>query len=271
MNKKILAISILAVTSLVGCSTIPSVTGKGEYYTPNKSMSYARNIAAYAGYPELIKDNEYSHGLDALVTTGSNVAVLSSDLGSAVGGGLGLGLGLMSSLTALYPLNLSDVWNAQLNPGEKYDDAATAARVLKANYKVIDASRFSPKSHASYDKAFMVKGSLNDVVCENTMLVGFDYVCADPAFPDNEIYVAAIRPANGTEFADILGAKPGNYGVYLIDVPNTVEVTEGSTDSLFKLQNGAYVSGDGTKIFPRVAPREDGKRLVFINGQATFI
>ena len=36
-------------------------------------------------------------------------------------------------------------------------------------------------------------------------------------------------------------------------------------------RNGAYVVGHTKTVLPRVAPREDGKRLVFIDGKATLI
>lgn len=269
MKGNFIVASVLAVTTLSGCATLPS--DPGQFYVQDKNMSYAGNVGAYAGYYGVLKDNNYSKSLDTLTTTTSNVLLLSSDMGATLGGGMGLALGFMSRLTALYPLNISDVWTARLNPGEKYDDQATALRVLKSSYQVLDVTHFSAKSHASYDRPFMAKGTLNDVVCEGTILQGFDYVCADPAFPENKFYIAAVRPANGMEFSDILSIQKGNYGVYLIDAPNTVEIKSDTTDHVFQFRNGAYVVGHTKTVLPRVAPREDGKRLVFIDGKATLI
>ena len=97
-------------------------------------------MAAYAGYPYILRDNGYSNGLDALATSGGNAVLLASDLagslGSLGGASLGLGLGLFTSMAAEYPLPMSEVMTAKLNPGEDYRSAATVLRVLKANYEM---------------------------------------------------------------------------------------------------------------------------------------
>ena len=44
-----------------------------------------------------------------------------------------------------------------------------------------------------------------------------------------------------------------------------------AADKYFYLEQGAYVLSDSKTVLPRVAPREDGKRLVIIDGKATLI
>ncbi len=269
MKAKIFAVTTLAVMTLAGCSSTPKDMGKPFVQNPTKSV--ALNVAAYAGYPHLLSDNSYSKGFDTLVTSTSNAMLLSSDLarslGSLGGAGLGIGLGFMSGLVAEYPLQSSNVFTAKLNPGEDYRSPQTIVRVLDANYQ----KQVAKPDDSEELKTFLNKPSLKDYVCTGTMYKDFDFTCSDPAHDTYTMLVKVVRPASGTEFGEVMPLTPGQYGVYLITPERgyAQEVKANAADPYFHMKDGAYVIGD--TILPKVAPREDGKRLVFLHGKATMI
>lgn len=269
MRARILAVSVLAITSLAGCSSTPEDMGKP--FVQDKSKSVALNVAAYAGYPYLLSDNNYSKGFDTLVTSTSNALLLSTDLagslGSLGGGALGAGLGLISGLAAEFPLDHSDVMTAKLNSGEDYRSPQTVARIVKLNYK----KRLARSGDGEELGSFLAKESLADYVCEAYSSSNFDFKCYDPAFDSYTHLVKVSRPASGSEFGEVMPLSPGQYGVYLIraDRGGALIPKVDAPDAYFSLKDGAYVIGD--TILPKVAPREDGKRLVFLHGKATMI
>lgn len=156
-------LALLVAATLGGCSSTPK--DKGKPFVQNPKESVALNVAAYAGYPYILRDNDYSNGLDALATSGGNAVLLASDLagslGSLGGATLGLGLGLFTSMASEYPLPMSEVMTAKLNPGEDYRSAATVLRVLKANYEMREVRE---KTDVDTLKQFLGKDSLNDYV-----------------------------------------------------------------------------------------------------------
>lgn len=271
MKRDFIVASVLAITALTGCSSKPK--DMGQPFTQDKSKSVALNVASYAGYPDVLEDNNYSQGFDTLVTSSSNAMLLANDLsgslGAIGGGALGLGLGFISGLNANYPFPGSQVFTAKLMPGEDYKSAATALRVLHANYEL--------RGHQSGDgesiNKLLAKKSMADYVCEPTTVADYDYSCFDPADDRYNIYVRASRPANGTEFAEVMPLTPGNYAVYFIRNDRGAILTpkKDAPDLYFVFTDGTFRLGDTNTILPRVAPREDGKRLVFLNGKATLI
>lgn len=271
MKVQLIATTILAMTALAGCSSTPK--DMGQPFVQDKSKSVALNVAAYAGYPYLLKDNSYSKGLDTIVTSTSNTLLLANDLsgslGAIGGGALGAGLGLISGLVDQYPLDVAKVFTAKLQPGEDYRSAATALRVLKANYqkRAKDVDEFKDLN------GFFENPSLDAYVCEPTMLSPWDYSCFDPAYEGFEHYVQVIRPATGNEFPQVMPLDKGNYGVFLISsgAGSVLTPKKDAPDAYFYMKKGSYVLGGTNTILPRVAPREDGKRLVFIDGKATLI
>lgn len=74
--------SSLALISVTGCSSTPKDIG--QPYVQDKSKSFALNVGAYAGFPHVLKDNNYNHGLDTLVVSSSNAMLLADDLGSSM-------------------------------------------------------------------------------------------------------------------------------------------------------------------------------------------
>ena len=269
MKAKIFAVTTLAVMTLAGCSSTPKDMGKP--FVQDKSKSVALNVAAYAGYPTLLRDNSYSNELDTLVVSTSNALLLANDLagslGSFGGAALGAGLGLMSGLTAEYPLDHSQVVTAKLNPGEDFRSPQAVARVIKANYQ----KRIARSGDGETLGGLLAKESLDDYVCEAYSSSNFDYKCYDPAYEDYSHLVKVARPANGTEFGEVMPLPVGQYGVYLMrtDRGGVLMPKADAPDAYFHMKDGAYVIGD--TILPKVAPREDGKRLVFLHGKATMI
>ncbi|WP_339015382.1 hypothetical protein [Aeromonas popoffii] len=271
MKGNFIVASVFSIAALTGCSSTPK--DLGQPFVQDKSKSVALNVAGYAGYPYLLKDNSYSKGLDTVVTSTSNTLLLANDLsgslGSIGGGALGAGLGLISGLVAQYPLDKAKVFTAKLQPGEDYRSAATALRVLKENYqkRAKDADEFEDLN------GFFENPSLDAYVCEPTMLSSWDYSCFDPAYEGFDLYVRAIRPATGNEFPQVMPLDKGNYGVFLISSGKGGVLTpkKDAPDAYFYMEEGSYVLGGTNTILPRVAPREDGKRLVFIDGKATLI
>lgn len=263
-------LALLVAATLGGCSSTPKDAGKPFVQNPKESV--ALNVAAYAGYPYILRDNGYSNGLDALATSGGNAVLLASDLagslGSLGGASLGLGLGLFTSMAAEYPLPMSEVMTAKLNPGEDYRSAATVLRVLKANYEMREVRE---KTDGDTLKQFLGKDSLNDYVCEPTTYKKFDFECFDPAYKKYSHFVGVSRPANGTEFGEVMPLTPGSYGVYFMtsDRGAVLIPKADAPDPYFTYTKGVYVIGD--TVLPKIAPREDGKRLVFLHGKATLI
>lgn len=271
MKVQLIATTVLAMTTLAGCSSTPK--DMGQPFIQDKSKSVALNVAAYAGYPYLLQDNSYSKGLDTVVTSTSNTLLLANDLsgslGSIGGGALGAGLGLISGLADQYPLDVAEVFTAKLQPGEDYKSAATVMRVLKANYE----KRGVGSADGEKLRSLLAKPSLADYVCEPTNVDDFDFSCFDPADDRYNTYVKATRPANGLEFAEVMPLDKGNYGVFVIrnGRGSVLNPKKDAMDAYFYLKKGSYVLGNSNTILPRVAPREDGKRLVFIDGKATLI
>lgn len=64
---------------------------------------------------------------------------------------------------------------------------------------------------------------------------------------------------------------PGSYGVYFMtsDRGAVLIPKADAPDPYFTYTKGVYVIGD--TVLPKIAPREDGKRLVFLHGKATLI
>lgn len=271
MKGNFIVASVFSIAALTGCSATPKNIGKP--FSQNKSKSVALNVAAYAGYPYLLKDNSYSKGLDTVVTSTSNALLLANDLsgsvGSIGGGAFGVGLGLMSGLVAQYPLDMANVFTAKLQPGEDYRSATTALRVMKANYQ----KRAKRADELKALNGFFENPSLDAYVCEPTMLIPWDYSCFDPAYEGFALYVRAIRPATGNEFPQVMPLDKGNYGVFLIGRARGSVLTpkKDAPDAYFYMEKGFYVLGGTNTILPLIAPREDGKRLVFIDGKATLI
>lgn len=271
MKAKLIAVTVMAMTALSGCASKPK--DMGQPFTQDKSKSVALNVAAYSGYPDLLQDNSYSKGFDTVVTSTSNALLLANDLsgslGSLGGGALGVGLGLISGMADLYPLDDAEVMTAKLHPGEDYRAAATVLRVLKDNYqkRPVDKDEFKDL------KGFFDKADLDAYVCEATTDGDWDFSCFDPAYKSFNHYIKVARPANGTEFSPVLNLNQGNYGVYLLrSDKGAVLVPKATTpDSYFKYDQGVFRVGNTNTVLPRVAPREDGKRLVFIDGKATLI
>ncbi|HHQ4589430.1 hypothetical protein [Aeromonas veronii] len=118
--------------------------------------------------------------------------------------------------------------------------------------------------------------SLDAYVCENADFLAksnFDFSCFDPAYKSFNHYIKVVRPANGTEFSNVMKLPAGQYGVYVMrsDKGSVLHPKKDAPDAYFYLKSGSYVLGDTNTILPRVAPREDGKRLVFIDGKPTLI
>ncbi|WP_421182058.1 hypothetical protein [Aeromonas dhakensis] len=271
MKRDFIVASVFSIAAITGCSSAPK--DMGQPFVQDKSKSVALNVAAYAGYPYLLQDNSYSKGLDTVVTSTSNTLLLANDLsgslGSIGGGALGAGLGLISGLADQYPLDVADVFTAKLQPGEDYRSASAVLRVLKANYqkRAKDADEFKDL------KGFFETPNLDAYICEPTTSSNWDYSCFDPAYKSFNHYVQVIRPATGNEFPQVMPLPAGQYGVYVMrsDKGSVLTPKMDAKDPYFHLKNGAYVLGNTNTILPRVAPRADGKRLVFIDGKATLI
>lgn len=274
MKGNFIVASVFSIAALTGCSSTPK--DMGQPFSQDKSKSVALNVAAYAGYPYVLRDNSYDKGLDTLVGSTSNALLLANDLsgslGSLGGGGLGLGLGFISGLADQYPLDVAKVFTAKLQPGEDYRSAATVLRVLKANYqkRPEDADEFKALS------GYFAKADLDAYVCEPAGFLAkndFDFSCFDPAYKGFNHYVKVVRPANGIEFSGVMKLAAGQYGVYVMrsDKGSVLLPKKDAPDAYFHLKNGSYVLGNSNTVLPRVAPREDGKRLVFIDGKATLI
>ena len=271
MKVQLIATTVLAMAALAGCSSTPKDIG--QPFVQDKSKCVALNVAAYAGYPYVLRDNSYSQGFDTLVASTSNALLLANDLSGSLGafggGALGLGLGFISGLTDQYPLDGGDVFTAKLHPGENYKSAATVLRVLQTNYQ----KREVDSADGDKLRSLLAKSSLADYVCEPTTVSDYDFSCFDPADDRYNTYVKATRPANGLEFSEVMPLPQGNYGVFFInnDRGSVLTPKKDATDAYFYLKDGSYVLGNTNTILPRVAPREDGKRLVFIDGKATLI
>lgn len=268
--RKIVAV-IVSVLILAGCSSKPEDLGKP--YVQDKSKSFALNLAAYAGYPGILEDNNYSHSLDALSRAGTMAVLLPNDLGASMGGlgagALGFGLGMVTSLADLVPLDSGYIFTAKLQPGEDYRSPDTVLRVIKANFELRGKYKYDDAS----DAEMLKKTSLDRYVCKPTTDYGYDVTCYDPDFENYNYYVNTTRPANGQEFGDAMPLPFGNYGVYFISAGRTGNFVpkKQSVDIHFSFENGVYTSGDGKIVMPRVGPREDGKRLVIIDGKAKFL
>lgn len=267
MKGNIFVASVLSIAAITGCSSTPK--DLGQPFVQDKSKSVALNVAAYAGYPYVLSDKSYDKGLDTLVTSSSNAVLLANDMGSLGGGALGLGLGFISGMAAQYPLDIGYVFTAKLQPGEAYKSAATVLRVLQSNYQM----RNVDSADGNKLRSLLAKSSLADYVCEPTTVGDYDFSCFDPADDRYNTYVKATRPANGLEFAEVMPLAKGNYGVFFIrnDRGSVLTPKKDAPDAYFHLNKGSYVLGNSNTILPRVAPREDGKRLVFIDGKATLI
>lgn len=271
MKRDFVVASVLAITALTGCSSKPK--DMGQPFTQDKSKSVALNVAAYAGYPYVLRDNSYDKSLDTLVSSSSNALLMANDLsgslGSLGGGALGLGLGFISGMAAQYPLDAGKVFTAKLQPGEDYKSAATVLRVIKDNYQ----KREVDAADGEKLRGLLAKTTFADYVCEPTTVKDYDFSCFDPADDRYNTYVKATRPANGLEFAEVMPLAKGNYGVFFIrnDRGSVLTPRKDATDAYFHLKDGSYVLGNTNTVLPRVAPREDGKRLVFLNGKATLI
>ncbi|WP_323875458.1 hypothetical protein [Aeromonas veronii] len=274
MKRDFIVASVFSIAAITGCSSAPK--DMGQPFVQDKSKSVALNIAAYAGYPYMFSDNAYDKGLDSVVTSTSNAMLLSSDLagsmGSIAGGGLGLGLGFITGLADQYPLDIAQIVTAKLQPGEDFKSADTVLRVVKANFekRAKDADEFSGL------KGFFEKPNLDAYVCQEADWVGksdFDYSCFDPAYKSFNMYVKIVRPANGSEFGQVMPLPAGQYGVYVMrnDKGAVLNPKNDAPDAYFHLEHGMFVLGNTNTILPRVAPRDDGKRLVFIDGKATLI
>ncbi|MCF5860044.1 hypothetical protein [Aeromonas veronii] len=271
MNGNIFAVSILAMAILGGCSSAPKDLGKP--FVQDKTKSVAFNVGAYAGYPDVLQDKYYSHDLDTLVTSSSNAMLLSADLGGSMGafgaGALGVGLGFLSGLTDQLPLKSGYVFTAKLNPGEDYRSPTTVLRVFQENYVKLDPNN----KENEHVKDVIEKTSISNFICESTTDYSYDVYCADPAAKKYGFYVKTTRPANGQEFPEVMPLPVGQYGVYFINSARSpaFEPKENTEDSYFHLKNNAFVLGKSNTILPLVSPRDDGKRLVFIDGKAKFI
>ncbi|MFM5016808.1 MULTISPECIES: hypothetical protein [Aeromonas] len=274
MKGNIFVASVLSIAAITGCSSTPK--DLGQPFVQDKSKSVALNVAAYAGYPYLLVDNSYSQGFDTLVTSSSNTMLLANDLsgslGSLGGGTLGLGLGFISGLADQFPLDAAEVFTAKLQPGEDYRSAATVLRVLKANYE----KRPEDPEEFKALNGYFAKPNLDAYVCEPAGFLAksnFDFSCFDPAYKSFNHYIKVVRPANGTEFSNVMKLPAGQYGVYVMrsDKGSVLLPKKDAPDTYFYLKSGSYVLGNTNTILPRVAPREDGKRLVFIDGKATLI
>lgn len=271
MKVQTIAAAVLALISVTGCSSTPKDIG--QPYVQDKSKSFALNVGAYAGFPHVLKDNNYSHGLDTLVVSSSNAMLLADDLGSSMGalsaGALGAGLGFMNGFLAEFPLDAAKVFTARLNAGENYKDANTVLRVINDNYE----KRPEKVNESKGLKGFFDKKDLSAFVCTPSSSSRWDFSCYDPAFENYNVYVKATRPANGQEFKGVMNLPVDNYGVYVIrnDRGSVLVPKKNAPDKYFYLEQGAYVLSDSKTVLPRVAPREDGKRLVIIDGKATLI
>lgn len=271
MKRDFIVASVFSIAAITGCSSTPK--DMGQPFVQDKSKSLALNVAAYAGYPYVLRDNSYSKGFDTLVASTSNALLLANDLSGSLGafggGALGLGLGFISGMADQSPLDAGKVFTAKLQPGEDYKSAATVLRVLQTNYQ----RREVDSADGDKLRSLLAKPSLADYVCEPTTVKEYDFSCYDPADDRYNTYVRATRPANGLEFAEVMPLTKGSYGVFFIrnDRGSVLTPKKDATDAYFYLEKGSYVLGNSNTILPRVAPREDGKRLVFIDGKATLI
>ncbi len=71
MNATTTTLALLVAATLGGCSSTPKDAGKPFVQNPKESV--ALNVAAYAGYPYILRDNGYSKGLDTLATSGVHI------------------------------------------------------------------------------------------------------------------------------------------------------------------------------------------------------
>lgn len=253
-TQKMIAVLVSGLV-LAGCSSKPDDFGKP--YVQDKSESVALNLAAYAGYPGVFEDNNYSHSLDALTRAGTMATLLPNDLGASMGGlgagALGFGLGLLTSLTADTPFDIGFVFTAKLMPGEDYRSPDTVLRVFRANYEKRPADPLLPADMEDMRN----KTSLDRYVCKATTDYGYDVVCYDPDYEDYVYYINTTRPANGQEFGEAMPLSVGSYGVFFIRADRTPSYLpkKQSPDIYFRFDEGMFISGDGKIRLPRVGPR----------------
>jgi hypothetical protein len=265
----IISISLFGVS---GCSAfkiydnIRSPEALGSYYQDDKTKSFAWNVGAYAGYPWVLSDHTYDKSIDMMVNSTSYAMNLTSDLGSALAGGaLGLGAGFIGGLTEGYPLKPSKVWTAKLENGETYNQSRVIERFIINNFKV------RPVEPDDTPKIKLRLGmiDINKITCVENKPYQYTHECTLPGVSHSTIYVTAARPATGEEFGKILNLKPGRYGVFLTRNESDLIQKDDAPDVYFYMKDGVYKSGKNT--LPLISPREDGKRLVLIDGNAELL
>ncbi|WP_290435453.1 hypothetical protein [Aeromonas caviae] len=269
---KIGLIASVFVFGVSGCSAFKvyndfrNPEGLGEYYKDDATKSFAWNVGAYAGYPWVLNDGRYDKSMDLLVNSTSYAMNLSADLGSSLAGGaLGLGAGFIGGLTEGYPLKPSLVWTAQLEDNEEYNQARAIERFIIKNFKVraVEADD-TPKI-----KLRLGMIDINKITCVENHPYQYTHECELPGVSHSTIFVTAARPATGEEFGKILNLKPGRYGVFVTRNQSDLIEKDDAADVYFYMKDGAYQSGNN--VLPLVGPREDGKRLVVIDGKTTLI
>lgn len=278
MKKSILiAAAFVGLFSIAGCSSTQGNTAKqGEYFIQDKSKSVAWNVAAFAGYPGMFSDHQYTSTLGTGVTMASNSIVIHDGIPSLSPAGaltLGVGMALISDTTKLYPLNISSVVIEPIGKDETYQSSAVVKRAILHYMKIRAPKPNDPDQNFS---AFLKSADINTVECKeySSLLdtAGYSHECYLPAKPVYNQYVTAVRPATGDEFAGVWNIPRGNYAVLLLGGGTGSAFIPKSYDNMFKLvRNGSVIIYGDNVILPFASPREDGKRLIVKDGKAQYL
>ncbi|MFM4804178.1 hypothetical protein ACEUDJ_14565 [Aeromonas bivalvium] len=257
MMRSIALAGLACTLALSGCATAPDPHGP---YVQEPTMSWAWNVTAYAGYPNLIRDNPYRQ----------QVSLEDQER---------KGIMLPGSLVQAYPLTRASVVTAPLHDGEDYDDAEVVRRVLLEQYEVR-----APRTDLAHEEArlqpLLRSRNLAGFVCRDyqapllvtTVSTGaYTHECLVPGFEEFSVYVKAVREADGSEFGPILGLSPGRYTVLTVrsDLGDLLIPRPLARVPIFQFKDGVYVVNSNE--LPFVGPDSAGKRLVFLGGQPRLL
>jgi hypothetical protein len=257
MRKLTALAGLLSSLALSGCANTPDQHG---HYVQEPTMSWAWNVTAYGGYPNLIRDNPYREQ-----------ASLSEQEGK--------GIILPDSLVEAYPLTRASVVTAPLHDGEAYDDAEVVRRVLLEQYQIREPLA-DIREEPIRLQPLLRSGNLAGFVCHDyqapllvtTVSTGaYTHECLVPGYEEFSVYVKAVREADGSEFGPILGLPQGRYTVLTVrsDLGELLVPRALPTVPVFQFKNGIYVVNSNE--LPFVAPNQAGKRLVFLDGQPSLL
>lgn len=263
-----------AMVGLAGCASTTqpggSLTAEQKQAMLRDNQSVAAAMVALSGYPGLVPDSSYSKTLDAAINGGTMAMLLPSDvpgLTSLSAGALGFSL---TALQGTYPYDnhFTSLVFVPMEEAVGIETGDFAYRIINKYYQKPTLGKGASDEYIAKWEAFKVSDAKCKAVSSGFNFTGvhFTHKCIMPSWGPANIQVGGTY--DGAMFDKVMPSMAGKKYVVVLIRGGSMEAKP-DTDNVFKYINHTLTSRHA--VLPFVKPNKEGKRLVFIEGKATFI